>query len=207
LRKAEEKLKLPEQPPANKLDEASRMRSTIPLRLTFSIVRVKRDDPAEAVLLALLEKCDALHDAPPPDAVSRAEPAAYAVLGRGRALPSLSGEDFTPEAIRGVAKFVSAACSCMVKELNPGMDLLMSEPWEESIFANATKSAASPEPDRRDFPKPQPLPIVVSVPQPASVEATPPAVSDGETSISSVALLIAACIVTLVAAAMWYRAR
>jgi hypothetical protein len=61
------------------------------------------------------------------------EPLVFPVFGRGRSLLPLVGAGITPENIRGSARFLAGACSCQVKEQNPGFDLLVAANWNELI--------------------------------------------------------------------------
>ena len=53
----------------------------------------------------------------------------FPIFGRGRVVPPATGEEIQPEAIREVAEFLTGPCSCEVKEMNPGYDLLLSANW------------------------------------------------------------------------------
>jgi hypothetical protein len=56
-----------------------------------------------------------------------------------------------PQVIEQAAKFLCGACSCLVKEQNPGFDLLLTSDWDSIFAAGAprlareTKRAASAE--------------------------------------------------------------
>ncbi len=100
-----------------------RRRSDLPLKISFSIVPVSRTDPAEAMFAAMLIGIDKrFRDA--------AQPAAFPIFGRGRALTGLLGKDFATATIGEATVFLTGACSCQVKELNPGVDLLFNTDWE-----------------------------------------------------------------------------
>lgn len=58
------------------------------------------------------------------------------MFGRGRALAALSGGDLSADVIESASRFLTGACSCEVKELNPGKDLLLAADWD-SIFEEA----------------------------------------------------------------------
>lgn len=96
------------------------------LRITFSSLSLNRDDPAEAGLIATLLAAE-------DDLADLHEPLVFPVFGRGRALLPLVGAGITNENIRSSATFLVGACSCQVKELNPGFDLLVSADWQELI--------------------------------------------------------------------------
>ena len=54
----------------------------------------------------------------------------FPIFGRGRVVPPATGEEIQPEAIREMAEFLTGPCSCEVKEMNPGYDLLLSADWK-----------------------------------------------------------------------------
>ena len=121
LRVQEKELELP---PAARDDP--KMRANIPLRILFSLQRMSRADPAEALFLAQLFAGESITNQPP-------VPVAFPVFGRGRALAALAGSDLSADVVESAGRFLVGACSCEVKELNPGKDLLLAANWE-SIF-------------------------------------------------------------------------
>ncbi len=66
-------------------------------------------------------------------------PMVFLVYGRGRALPPMAGEQITVENLVDGVAFLGSACSCTVKEQNPGFDLLTTWDWN----ATADKMAES----------------------------------------------------------------
>jgi hypothetical protein len=107
----------------------------VPLRMEFSVLRVKRDDPAERTLVTTL-----LHSEK--DLTEFDEPMVFPIFGRGRSLFALVGKGITPDNIRGSAEFLSGACSCEVKELNPGFDLLLTSDWNSLLSSTAAAMIA-----------------------------------------------------------------
>ena len=61
------------------------------------------------------------------------EPIAFPIFGRGRVLYGLIGEGIASDVIDEASLFLTGACSCEVKEQNPGVDLLMSVDWDRLI--------------------------------------------------------------------------
>jgi hypothetical protein len=122
LAKQAKNLKLPKltENPEDKLAEGP------PLRVAFSIVRVKRGDAAEAGLIEMLLKSEA-------DIATRKDPMAFPVFGRGRTLGGLIGAGITEENIGGMCGVLIGPCSCKFKFQSPGFDLLISTNWE-SLF-------------------------------------------------------------------------
>jgi hypothetical protein len=117
------------------------------------VVRVRRDDPAEAVLVRQLLDSE-------PDLAGRNEPMAFPVFGRGRVLYALVGAGITAENVRKAAGFLGGDCSCTIKRDNPGTDLLLSADWgelkvvegrgdlEALVIREGTGDPAAPEPKR-----------------------------------------------------------
>lgn len=130
---AQEKIELPEgvitqEQATNATDPKVResadiLYSDLPLAVTFSTLRLSRDNPAEQALLAMLLQVE------PDLADFTDEPMAFAIFGRGRALEPLIGGGVTEENILEAASYLCGACSCEIKEQNPGMDLLLTADW------------------------------------------------------------------------------
>lgn len=121
LTKLAKELKLPE---LTDLPDDNLVAKT-PLKLSFSTLRVPRGE-AEAALVQMLVNCES-------DLPGRDEPMVYPVFGRGRALLPLIGAGITADNIRNSAAFLVGACSCEVKDLNPGFDLLLTADWDELL--------------------------------------------------------------------------
>lgn len=112
-------------------------RSDLPLKISFSIVPVSRTDPAEAMFAAMLIGIDKrFRDA--------TQPAAFPIFGRGRALTGLTGKDFAAATIGEATVFLTGACSCQVKELNPGVDLLFNTDWESIVSGEKSIEKTAP---------------------------------------------------------------
>ena len=63
----------------------------------------------------------------------------FVVYGRGRALPPYIGKGIAYQNLVEVTNFVTSACSCTVKDQNPGVDLLMAFDWQSASAAVAKK--------------------------------------------------------------------
>ncbi|MCX8237794.1 MAG: hypothetical protein OSB05_03145 [Akkermansiaceae bacterium] len=100
------------------------LRSTIPLKISFKIERIKRHTPAEQAFLRILT---ANRPSPPE------EPLVVPIFGRGRTPGPLLGSSITPEAILTACEYLCGACSCQVKSGNPGYDLLFQANWQEKL--------------------------------------------------------------------------
>ena len=76
------------------------------------------------------------------------DPMIFAVYGRGRAMPPYIGKGISAENLVDCMQFLSGPCSCQVKDMNPGMDLMMKWDWEATVeaIAEATwKAQQGPE--------------------------------------------------------------
>jgi hypothetical protein len=56
------------------------------------------------------------------------------VFGRGRAMAALSGSQLDASVVEEVSRFLCGACSCQVKQANPGFDLLLAVNWDERLY-------------------------------------------------------------------------
>ncbi|MFG0261770.1 MAG: hypothetical protein ACF788_05205 [Novipirellula sp. JB048] len=126
-------------PTATELDiDPVRLKNNkIPLRIEFSVVTLDRQDPQEAFLLAALTKSE--------PGLSQTEPQAYPVFGRGRVLYALVGRGIMPTTINTACKFMVGPCSCQVKNLNPGFDLLLPFDWDDAVAGSMISNALPTE--------------------------------------------------------------
>lgn len=94
-------------------------------KLAVGWVRVARDDPRERWLVeALLSTEEDLKT----DRFAKAN-MVFPVFGRGRALPPCVDKGITRDNLIACVEFVTGACSCTVKDQNPGVDLLIAHDW------------------------------------------------------------------------------
>jgi hypothetical protein len=117
-------------------------RDTSALRIEFSLLRISRADPAEAVLTAML-----LQSEPELQSEYVEMPTAFPVFGRGRMLFAVVGDGFSLDTVLMACRVIVGPCSCEIKEMNPGIDLLISGDWDEAIDGSLTSSAALPSSD------------------------------------------------------------
>ncbi|MDP1590837.1 MAG: hypothetical protein Q8M07_23990 [Prosthecobacter sp.] len=108
------------------------------LRLAFSTLRVKRDDPAESAFIAMLLASE-------PDLREIEEPIAFPIFGQGRVLYALVGKGIKVETVDRAAQFLIGSCSCQVKEQNPGVDLVMAVDWKKMVKDQAMPGQQLPE--------------------------------------------------------------
>lgn len=118
-------LTLPELNPAEVIGGAT-VASQEKLKVVFSTLRVSRESPTENVLVRML-----LHTEE--DLAATREPIAFPLFGRGRVLHALVGPGINHEMIDEAGGFLTGACSCVVKEENPGSDLLLAVDWARLV--------------------------------------------------------------------------
>lgn len=95
-------------------------------RVSFSMMRLSRDDPNERIFAQMLLRSEW-------DLKVTLSPMAFPIFGRGRALYALVGEGIRESNIEIACSFLAGWCSCVIKEQNPGVDLLMSVNWDDVI--------------------------------------------------------------------------
>jgi len=141
LAKLEEMLELPEQDPGvfgGPPDGGDDADAPPKLKVSFSMLRVAANDPAEKMFLDTLLSLD-------PELRQEGKPLALAVFGQGRALPALLGDGINEDNIADICAFMVGPCSCQVKAMNPGWDVLMTADWMAVIEAPLV--AEEPEPE------------------------------------------------------------
>jgi len=99
--------------------------------LKVAAMKVSRTDPAEKWLVRMLLVVEPdLHEFPKDTMI-------FAAYGRGRVMPPYLGKGINTDNLFDCVAFLAGACSCMVKEQNPGVDLLMQWDWEATADALA----------------------------------------------------------------------
>lgn len=108
------------------------------LKIAFAAQRLSRDDEAEKMFVRMLLDMEE-------DLIDSEEPMVFPVFGRGRVLYGLVGDGIIPETIENAAAYLTGACSCQVKEENPGVDLLMAMNWNEAVQTSLEEDRELPE--------------------------------------------------------------
>jgi hypothetical protein len=115
----------------------SELYAPIPLEIRCSVLAISHADVQEQQFLKLLAasapewQADAVYVVP--------------IFGRCRALEVIPHWEVDEVAIEDLTNFVCSACSCQVKQANPGFDLLVSANWEERLFAGSKPPTITPE--------------------------------------------------------------
>ena len=126
-------------------DEGPQLKTGLPQKIAFSVQKLRRDDPEEAtfihMLLATEEDLDKVKG-----------PIVMPVFGRGRLLCTIYGKDLTATQFTNVVRFLAGECTCQIKDLNPGVDLLIAADWADLLDKAgppATKRPDTPPPFRK----------------------------------------------------------
>jgi len=99
--------------------------------LKVAFLKVSRTDPAEKWLVRSLMAIE-------PDLHELVEqPMIFTIFGRARALEPCVGKGINEDNLGQDLAFLSGPCSCMVKEQNPGVDLLVRWDWEATAIATS----------------------------------------------------------------------
>jgi hypothetical protein len=128
------------------------------LTYAFPILTLSRSDPEERFFLDMLMKSESdLYQ-------HKNEPMVFPVFGRGRALGCLFGDYISKDKIQDAVSFLAASCSCEIKAMNPGMDLLLPAQWDRvlmgALYADEDESL------------PELTGVMPGKPAPAQTEAT-----------------------------------
>jgi hypothetical protein len=146
LRFLEQVAALPIQDPN---DPDSQLGPGPPLRLKFTILRLDRTDPAEALLFKMLA-------GPSGDIDTTSTSFAAAVFGRGRVLGAWPLTTLDDATLEEASMFLIGRCSCRVKDQNPGWDILMNVDWDQTLrkvtTTTATTSVTAPSPPPQEAP-------------------------------------------------------
>lgn len=123
LRFLEQVAALPIQDPN---DPDSQLGPGPPLKLKFTTLRLRRDDPAESVFLKMLAGPKAEID---PAKTSFAAP----VFGKGRVLGAWPLTLLDDATLEDASMFLVGRCGCRIKNENPGWDLLLNVDWGKAL--------------------------------------------------------------------------
>ncbi|WP_182867594.1 hypothetical protein [Stieleria mannarensis] len=117
--------------PSASMDDV--LRCDIPLQVKFTIAVLPVDDQDELALRAMI---DGIADLV-------AKPCMIPVFGRGRMIEPLSATSFGQHSVVTACNYLFGECSCSVKALNPGVDLLLDVNWQQVLGAQVVVSDAT----------------------------------------------------------------
>lgn len=135
----------------------SELLTKLPLEVRFSILEVDGRSADEAMFRHLVTR-GVLDDVGDDDSI------VVPVFGRGRAMTTLKGESIDESLLAECSGFLCGACSCQVKQTNPGFDLLLAINWDERLWSDSALETAAaqtgPAADMGDSPsEPSYVPI------------------------------------------------
>ena len=136
---------------ASRGDMGERSPGFVPLKIAFEILRVRRDDPQERHLLAML--LNTLRDAG-----KRAhEPALFPMYGQGRIYPGMLGEAISERAIEDACFTLLGTPNNFVHEgtQGPGTDLLVQADWFGGVSNILSVSSEAPTLTGLAMPEPE----------------------------------------------------
>jgi hypothetical protein len=99
------------------------LRSDVPLKVEFRVRRLSRDDVDETGLLAMVDGL----------AETAGQPLLVPIFGRGRMLDALPAAGTDRATIINACRYMVGECSCTVKTLNPGVDLILNVDWQQQL--------------------------------------------------------------------------
>ena len=113
----------------------SELLSEIPLLMKFSVLEIDPNDAKEQLLVTLLHGLD-------PESKKAGEPLIVPVFGRGRVLEVIPASQVDVALIEDLTLYLCRACSCQVKEQNPGFDLLLNTDWNRQLYGDDAEDFA-----------------------------------------------------------------
>jgi len=99
------------------------------LKLRFATHRISRNHQEESAFIRMLLATESDLG----EEFENGAPMVFPIFGRGRVLYALVGEGIAPATIEEASRFLAGACQCTVKADNPGVDVLISYPWNEQV--------------------------------------------------------------------------
>jgi len=116
------------------------------LKVEFSIIRVSRDDPKEAMLVEMLLGSEGSGPESLRDPQYVDQTMAFPIFGRGRIRYGLVGSGIAAETIHEACAYLCGPCSCQIKQdvINRGMDLVMAVDWKRQVIPTIRDKADPP---------------------------------------------------------------
>ncbi len=129
----------------------SELYSDVPLLLQFSVLEIDGSDRREQYLI---EQLTGFRQ----EEWQQGEALVVPVFGRGRVLEVIPASEVSPQLVKELAEFLCGACSCQVKEQNPGFDLLLSTAWTSRLFGEDAPPVSSDGEKQQSRPQLIPIP-------------------------------------------------
>ncbi|MCA9198570.1 MAG: hypothetical protein KDA87_13575 [Planctomycetales bacterium] len=137
LDRLQSEIELPDQETLE-AEEEYRADNPIELKVAFSVIELSTEQAEEIPFIMTLLRSE-------PDLAGFEQPVAMPIFARGRTYYALVGDGINPETIEQNCRFMCGACSCQVKQQNPGVDVLMSVDWQSQIVGSAMVEKPLPE--------------------------------------------------------------
>lgn len=145
----------------------SELLSTVPLAVQFSVLEVDTREAAEAHFRRQILSGQTV-------AIADHQTLIVPVFGRGRAFSVFTDETLDADAIAETTRFLCGACSCQVKQGNPGFDLLLDVDWEQRLWGQGEAPAEISAPETpTETPDHNRNPTLVAIPPGTSAPAKP----------------------------------
>jgi len=103
-----------------------------PFKDIITVVKLSQNDKTESHFVSLLLNVE-------DDLKTIPEPMLFGIFGRFKALEPLLGKGITEENIKLMIEFLTADCSCLIKDNLPGTDILFTNRWENPTAALVNK--------------------------------------------------------------------
>ena len=107
------------------------LRCDVPLQVKFETIVLPHDEATEAPLRAMALGLT----------VNVETPCVLPIFGRGRMIEPLSMSSFDKRSVTKACDYLFGECSCSVKALNPGVDLLLEVDWQQILGSQIVVSA------------------------------------------------------------------
>lgn len=113
-------------------EEIQNALSDSPFKDIIHVVRLNRNDKNESHFVSMLLNVE-------DDLKEISEPMLFGIFGRFKALEPLVGRGISDENIKLMINFLTADCSCLIKDNLPGTDILFTNNWENPATALVNK--------------------------------------------------------------------
>jgi hypothetical protein len=108
-------------------DPDNNLRSTLDLKIDFDVIVMDRSNDV-VITQMLLSVEDDLSDI---ESVM-----VFPLFGRGRVLPPFIGKGISRDNLMTPLREITAACSCTIKNQNPGSDIILQADWDARLKGN-----------------------------------------------------------------------
>lgn len=117
--------------PGSSMDDV--LRCDIPLQIKFTALRLKRDNADETAFRAMVSGWTEQVETP----------FVFPIFGRGRMIEPLTADAFEQSSVIAACRYLVGECSCSVKALNPGVDLILKTNWQAILGDQIVMVAAA----------------------------------------------------------------